>query len=40
MSEALRVEKPDKEYAYLPVSEKQAIRSILTATLSNLPKGW
>lgn len=40
LKEALRVEKPDKEYAYLPVSEKLAIRTILTATLPDLPKGW
>jgi hypothetical protein len=37
---ALSVEKPDKEFAYLPSAEKLAIRSILKATLPDLPAGW
>ena len=37
---ALSVEKPMKEYAYLPVAEKQAIRAILKGTLTDLPAGW
>jgi len=37
---ALGLEKPDAEYAYLPAAEKQAIRSILKATLADLPAGW
>jgi len=40
MHEALSVEKPDKEFAYLPASEKQTIREILKATLTDLPNGW
>lgn len=40
IGEALDVQHPDPEYAYLPASEKQAIRSILRATLSDLPAGW
>ncbi len=37
---ALAVKKPDPDYAYLPTSEKSAIRSILKSTLPDLPKGW
>jgi hypothetical protein len=37
---ALSQEKADKEYAYLPAAEKQAIRGILKATLRDLPDGW
>ena len=40
LNEALSVEKNDKEYAYLPRAEKTAIRSILKATLTDLPAGW
>ncbi len=40
LKEALRVENPDKEYTYLPASEKQAIRYILGGTLKDLPDGW
>ena len=38
--EALDVEKPDAEYAYLPADEKRAIRKIVKATLKDLPGGW
>jgi hypothetical protein len=38
--QALDVARPDPEYAYLPAAEKQAIRSILRATLKDLPAGW
>ena len=37
---ALSLKKPDKAYAYIPASEKQAIRRILKATLPELPRGW
>jgi hypothetical protein len=37
---ALNVEKPEKDYAYLPAEEKKSIRAILKATLTDLPKGW
>ena len=40
LREALSVEKPAKEYAYLPVVEKMAIRTILKGTLTDLPPGW
>lgn len=40
LGEALSAEKPDKEYAYLPAAEKQAIRRILKATLTDLPNEW
>ena len=40
MREALSIERPDREYAYLPATEKQAIRSILKVTLTDLPAGW
>ena len=40
LGEALSAEKPDKEYAYLAAAEKQAIRRILKATLTDLPGGW
>ena len=40
LREALGVEKPVKDYAYLPVSEKQAIHAILKGTLTDLPAGW
>ena len=37
---ALDSKKQDADYAYLPASEKQSIRGILRATLSDLPPGW
>jgi hypothetical protein len=40
IGEALDVAHPDAEYAYLSSAEKQAIRGILRATLSDLPAGW
>ncbi len=40
LREALSVEKPMKEYAYMPAAEKQAIRTILKGTLTDLPLGW
>lgn len=40
LREALSVERPDREYSYLPATEKQAIRGILQATLTDLPAGW
>jgi hypothetical protein len=40
LGEALNVSAPDAEYAFLPPVEKQTIRGILRATLSDLPAGW
>jgi hypothetical protein len=40
LREALSVEKPMKDYAYLPAAEKQAIRTILKGTVTDLPQGW
>ncbi len=40
LREALSVEKPVSEYAYLPAGEKQSIRAILKGTLTDLPPGW
>jgi len=40
LGEALSVEKPVKEYAYLPAAEKSAIRTIPKGTLTDLPPGW
>ena len=40
LNEALSLEKPDKEFAYLPAAEKKVIRGILKATLSDLPRDW
>ncbi len=40
LREALSVEKPAKDYAYMPAAEKQAIRAILKGTLPDLPAGW
>jgi hypothetical protein len=37
---ALSVAKPSAEYAYLPAAEKQSIRTILKATLTDLPVQW
>lgn len=40
LSDALNPGRPETEYAYLPASEKQALRNLLKATLSDLPAGW
>jgi len=40
LREALSLEKPRQDYAYLPAPEKQAIRRILKATLADLPGEW
>ena len=40
LREALSIERPDKEYVYLPPAEKVAIRTILKGTLPDLPSGW
>lgn len=40
LSQALDLERPLPEYAYLPAKEKQAIREILRHTFPGLPKGW
>ena len=40
LAEALNVEKPDREFAFLAASEKQSIRAILRGTLPDLPSGW
>lgn len=40
LSDALNPGRPDTEYAYLPVTEKQTLRTLLKATLSDLPTGW
>lgn len=40
IGEALRVEKPDAEYAFLPAAEKKAIHAILKSTVSDLPADW
>lgn len=40
MKEALKPVSTTTEFAYLPVSERLAIRSILKATLSDLPPDW
>ena len=40
LGEALDPARLDAEYAYLPAEEKQAIRGILRATVTDLPKGW
>ena len=37
---ALSIERPDREFAYLPAAEKQNIRAILKATLPDLPSAW
>jgi hypothetical protein len=37
---ALTEKNPKKEYGYLPVQEKRAIREILKATLPDLPRNW
>jgi hypothetical protein len=40
LGEALDIARPDAEYAYLPLAEKQTIRGILRSTLGDLPSGW
>jgi hypothetical protein len=40
LDEALSVRKPDKAYNYIPAAEKQTIRRILKATLTDLPRRW
>jgi hypothetical protein len=40
LGEALSTTRPDREYAYMPATEKQAIRGILKSTLTDLPVGW
>jgi hypothetical protein len=40
LAEALNIQRPDREYMYLPAPEKQAIHAILKATLKDLPQGW
>jgi len=40
MDLALRVKDPLPAYAFLPDTEKRAIRQILRHTLTGLPKGW
>jgi len=40
LGEAISTEKPDSDFAYLSVTEKNAIRGILRETLSDLPDGW
>ncbi len=40
LAQALDAAKPEKEFAYLPATEKQSIRGILKATLPELPKNW
>ena len=40
LREALGLEESDKEFAYLPIPEKKAIRDILKDTLADLPSGW
>jgi hypothetical protein len=40
LGEALSTTQPDREYAYLPATEKQTIRNILRGTLKDLPAGW
>jgi len=40
LGEAVDIARPDSEYAYLPMAEKQTIRGILRTTLTDLPGGW
>jgi hypothetical protein len=40
LREALSLEEPRRDYAYLPAPEKQTIRRILKATLADLPDAW
>jgi hypothetical protein len=40
LGQALNLQTPDPEYAYLPAAEKKAIRTILKATLTDLQSDW
>ncbi len=40
LGEALSTGKPVKDYAYMPIAEKQAIHAILKGTVTDLPAGW
>ena len=40
LGKVLSLDKPDRDYAYLPQAEKKAIRDILKATLKDWPGGW
>ena len=40
LAKALNADQPSADYAYLPASEKRAIRVILQETLADLPRGW
>jgi hypothetical protein len=40
LDEALSLEKLHPDYSYLQAAEKGALRSILKATLTDLPRGW
>ena len=40
LGKALNPDKLDKEFAYLPLTEKKAIQDILKATLKDLPEDW
>jgi hypothetical protein len=40
LQKALRDENADRDFAYLPVVERKAIRSILKSTLKDLPASW
>ena len=40
LAQALDPARPDAEYAYLPATEKQTLRTLLKATLPDLPKSW
>ena len=40
LEQALSIETASPDFAFLPISEKRTIRSILKETLSGLPKNW
>ena len=40
LEQALSTESDSSVFAYLPISEKRTIRSILRETFSGLPKDW
>jgi len=40
LAEALNVDKPKADYAYLETAEKKVIRGILKETLNDLPRDW
>jgi hypothetical protein len=40
LDRALRHSTSDEEFAYLPIAEKHAIRTILKETLPDLPPEW